>query len=69
MTWLRSLMAVLFGRSLDPAKIVPIDQAQAHLLERADGLLEHPRIQALERRRQDDLRESFARAGRRLGRR
>lgn len=66
MNWLRRVIVAISQRPPDPASVVPMDRDQAHLLERADGLLAHPAIQRLENVRQAELRASFARAQRRL---
>jgi hypothetical protein len=53
-------------RSTDRTDVVPADQKQADTLQRADELLENPRIKAILSERDRQLRASFARADRRL---
>lgn len=54
-------------RSTDPAvKVVPSDPRQAATLEKADAILANPRIKAILSERDRQMRESFARADRRL---
>jgi hypothetical protein len=51
---------------VDLAKVEPENPTHAATLHAADALLKDPRIRALENRRREELRSSFARAERRL---
>jgi hypothetical protein len=57
----------LFVRKpVDLQRVEPEDAGQARTLHRADALLAHPQIQALEHQRREELRDGFRRAGQRL---
>lgn len=64
MRWARVLD--YFRRSTDRIDVVPSNPEQATTLSRADAVLEHPRIKAILSERDKQLRDSFARADRRL---
>lgn len=64
--WLRRVIDQLRRRTDPPVPVVPVNPQQAQTLNRADEILANPRIKAILSERDRRLRESFARADRRL---
>lgn len=65
MSWMRRVLELL-GRS-DPSPVVPANPEQAQTLQRADAMLENPKIKAILSERDRQLRASFQRANARIG--
>ncbi len=68
MTFLRRMLDRALGRHhAAPVPVVPANRDHARTLERADAMLADPKIKRILSVRDAEMKDSFARARRRLG--